>query len=264
MRRTAVGLLAMCCTAFPALAEKCATVTVNPGAPLTLRGKTSTSVEEPTCFVLNIPTGQRLHLKLLRPASPGLGFNVVGLVDSQDDYSFVAARPSYRIDLAMALARSPITPFVLSVSAAGGEQGAVTDPSDVVSAVLMADTNPTLFAEKLSPLMRKYFTSNFVAIWAKAMRASTDGPILDGDPVSGFQSVKSLTPKSLKSDLASGEQGKVTASVMVNFTDGSPPKPIEVRFDMRNSGGTWKIQDISNDAQASLQTYLAHEIRTRR
>jgi hypothetical protein len=110
-----------------AIAAPCTQVALKPDqSSIILQGKTTGSDTDFTCFQLATGAGRRLHLKLLQPAAPGLGFTILDVVDNQTDYSFVTGRDSYKIAVYGIFRASPVQPFRISVtaSASGNAQGA--------------------------------------------------------------------------------------------------------------------------------------------
>ena len=250
-------------TSSVAFAVPCTQVALTPDQSSTiLQGKTTGSDTDFTCFQLAAGVGRRLHLKLLQPAALGLGFTIIDVVDNQDDYSFVTARDSYKIEVYGISRASPVQPFRISVTAApGGNRSDLGDPAATVSAVVKLDRYPSSifdFSEKPSPLMRKYFTADFVAAWVAAMRHNNEGPVLDGDPLTWLQGVKSVTLKSNQTDLITFDQATVTARVLAQ-PDGSTfskPEGLIIHFDMRRENAVWRIDDIRRSGQLPLRDYL--------
>jgi hypothetical protein len=136
------------------------------------------------------------------------------------------------------------------------------DPAETVSAVVKLDgQRSSLFSysDQPTPLMLKYFTADFIAAWVTAMRHNKEGPVLDGDPLTWLQGVKSLTLKSTQTNLITSDDTTVTARVVVQ-PDGSTFTKLEgliLRFDVKREGTIWKINDVSNPSQPSLRSYLS-------
>jgi hypothetical protein len=152
-----------------ALAVPCAQVVLKPDqGSILLQGKTTGSDSDFACFQLATGAGRRLHLKLLQPAAPGLGFTIIDVVDNRDDYSFVTGRDSYRINVYGIFRASPAQPFRISVTASPrGNATDLGDPAETVSAVVKLDyPRSSLFTldENPTPAMQKYFTADFIVV----------------------------------------------------------------------------------------------------
>jgi hypothetical protein len=136
------------------------------------------------------------------------------------------------------------------------------DPAETVSAVVKLDGHRSSlfsYSDQPTPLMLKYFTADFIAAWVAAMRHNKEGPVLDGDPLTWLQGVKSLTLRSTQTNLVTSDDTTVTARVVVQ-PDGSTftkPEGLILRFDVKREGAIWKINDVSNPSQPSLRSYLS-------
>lgn len=136
------------------------------------------------------------------------------------------------------------------------------NPTDTVSTVVKLDypgSSLFNFNESPTPLMRKYFTADFIAAWVAAMRHNKDRPVLDGDPLTGLQGVKTVTLKSNQTNLITVDRATVNAQVVAQ-PDGSTftkPNELNLRFDMKGEHAIWKIDDIASSSQPPLWTYLS-------
>lgn len=250
-------------TSSVAFAVPCTQVALKPDqSSIVLQGKTTGSDTDFTCFQLTTGIGRQLHLKLIQAAGPTLAFNIDDVIDSRDDYSFVTGRDSYKIEVHGGVRVSPVQPFQISVAASpGADRGGLGDPAATVSTVVKLDRYPSSifdFSEKPSPLMQKYFTADFVAAWVAAMRHNKEGPVLDGDPLTWLQGVKSVTLKSSQTDLITFDRATVTARVVAQ-PDGSTfskPEGSIIHFDLKRENTAWKIDDIYRSGQQPLRDYL--------
>jgi hypothetical protein len=136
------------------------------------------------------------------------------------------------------------------------------DPAETVSAVVKLDgQRSSLFSygDQPTPLMLKYFTADFIATWVAAMRHNKEGPVLDGDPLTWLQGVKSLTLKGTQTNLIASDHATVTARVVAQPSGSTFTKPegLILLFDVRRENTIWKINDIGNPTEKSVQTYLS-------
>jgi hypothetical protein len=247
-------------TSSVAFAVPCTQVTLKPDQnSAILQGKTTGSDTDFTCFQLAAGVGRRLHLKLIQSAGPTLAFNIIDIVDSRDDYSFVTGRDSYKIEVHGGLRVSPVQPFQISVTAApGANRSDLGDPAATVSTVFKLnyrhnEPSPIFdFNEKPNSLMQKYFTAEFIAAWVAAMRHNKEGPVDDGDPLTGLQEIESVTIKSSQTDLITFDRATVTDSIVAHPDE----EKLIIRFDMKRENAVWKIDDISQSGQQPLREYL--------
>lgn len=123
-------------------------------------------------------------------------------------------------------------------------------PADVVSKVIAASRSerPPLFSfdDKPTAQMRTLFTTGFNYAWAKAMSSSQDGPVIDGDPVTGKQGVTNVKLRSVDAGNAGGDAVTVVARIAIS-AGGAPPEDETIRFAMRKESGAWKVDDIAYD-----------------
>jgi hypothetical protein len=73
--------------------------------------------------------------------------------------------------------------------------------------------NTSLFDEGPKGRMKEFFTKGFIADWDAAAQKVPD--FMDGDRISGFQGLESLTLKNLKVDSTTETEAKVAAAVLV-------------------------------------------------
>ena len=101
--------------------------------------------------------------------------------------------------------------------------------------------------------MKEFFTKGFIADWDAAAEKNKDQPWMDGDPISGFQGMESLTLKTLKVESASDTEAKVAATIAVQSQRSGDEN---LTFILKREGGAWKIDDIGSPVEASLHGYL--------
>jgi hypothetical protein len=90
------------------------------------------------------------------------------------------------------------------------------DPAGIVSAAIKLDSqNTPLFDDGPKGRMTEFFTKGIIADWKAAAEKNKDQPWTDGDPISGFQGLESLTLKNLKVESASDTEARVAATVAV-------------------------------------------------
>lgn len=251
-------------TSSAAFAVPCTQVALKPDqGSIVLPGKTTGSDTDVTCLRLATAAGRSLHFKLARSAGPPPAFNIDDVIENRDDYSFVTSRDSYDIKVYELFRASSPQPFQIFVAASPSEKGADTgNPADTVSAVVNLDDRRSSlfnFGDQPTPLMRKYFTADFIGTWVVAMRHDTTEPVLDGDPLTGLQGVKAVTLGASQTNLISGDDATVTARVAAQPDGSTFTKPEEqnLHLHMKRENGVWKIDDISSSGQPSLHTYLS-------
>jgi Protein of unknown function (DUF3828) len=148
-------------------------------------------------------------------------------------------------------------PKLAALPAASGKEDATQKPSDpagVVSTAIKLDgQNTPLFSEKPKGRMTEFFTKGFIAAWDAAFENNKGQPFMDGDPISGVQTLKSLTPKSIKVESASDTEARVAATVFVQ-SDRSGDE--NLTFNLKRESGVWKIDDIGSPVEPSLHGYL--------
>jgi hypothetical protein len=128
------------------------------------------------------------------------------------------------------------------------------DLAGIVSAVIKLDRlNTPLFDDGAKGRMKEFFTKGFIADWDAAAEKNKDQPWMDGDPISGFQGMESLTLKTLKVESASDTEAKVAATIAVQSQRSGDEN---LTFILKREGGAWKIDDIGSPVEASLHGYL--------
>jgi Protein of unknown function (DUF3828) len=133
-----------------------------------------------------------------------------------------------------------------------------SDPAGIVSTAIKMDRqNTPLFDEGPKGRMKEFFTKDFMAAWDAAFANNKGQPFMDGDPISGFQTVKSLTLKNLKVQSTTDIEARVTATVLVQ-SDRSGDE--NLKFILKREAGSWKIDDISSPVEPSLHAYLEKSI----
>jgi len=135
----------------------------------------------------------------------------------------------------------------------GASLSAAQTPAQVVTTVLKLDKGTDLLSAEPNRAMRRHFTRAFVNAWRAALKFNEDVPFMDGDAISGYQTVKSLTLKNLNVDASNPSRVVVTASV---FVDSETPETEDIRFTLLQEAGAWKIDDVGNNFDHSLHAYL--------
>ncbi len=250
----------LACTSSVAGAAPCTPVVLKADqTSAVLQGKTTGSDTNFTCFQLAAGVGRRLHLKLIQSAGPTLAFNIIDVVDSRDDYSFVTGRELYKIEVHGFSRVSPVQPFRISVTALpGANRSGLGDPAATVSTVFKLNyrhnqPSPIFdFSEKPNPRMQQYFTAEFIATWVAAMRHNKERPVYDADPMTGRQEVDSVTIKNSRTDLITFDRATVTDSVVAH----PGGEKLIINFDMKRENAVWKIDDIHQPGQQPLRDYL--------
>ena len=110
-----------------------------------------------------------------------------------------------------------------------------------------------LFDDGPKGRMKEFFTKDFTAAWEAAFEKNKDQPFMDGDPISGFQGLKSLTLKNLKMESATDTEAKAAATVLVQSGRSGDEN---ITFILKRESGSWKIDDIRSPIEASLHAYL--------
>jgi hypothetical protein len=141
------------------------------------------------------------------------------------------------------------------VAAAPANEDAIPKPNDpagvVSTAIKMDRMNTPLFSEKPTGRMKEFFTRGFIADWDAAAEKVPD--FMDGDPISGFQGLESLTLKNLKVESTTDTESKVAATVLVKSQRSGDEN---LTFNLKRDAGSWKIDDIGSAVEASLRGYL--------
>jgi hypothetical protein len=110
-------LIALALT-FPALAQpSCTPIQLPPGqTAITIKGTAKTDPPF-TCYTLTTRVGQTASINLV-PQSPkdDTAFNIAGIVDNRDKYTFKTEAKTYKIDVYLTFARQPPRPFAMQVS----------------------------------------------------------------------------------------------------------------------------------------------------
>jgi hypothetical protein len=149
------------------------------------------------------------------------------------------------------------SPKLAATPAAPGKEDAVQKPSDpagiVSTAIKMDRQNTPLFDDGPKGRMKEFFTKVFIADWDAAAENNKDYPWMDGDPISGFQGLESLTLKNLKVESISDTEAKVAATVLVQSQRSGDEN---LTFILKRESGAWKIDDIGSPVEASLHGYL--------
>lgn len=139
-------------------------------------------------------------------------------------------------------------------AAASGVIGAA--PVGVVRGLIMQDTGGwgQVFAERPTPVMTSTFTAAFNRSWANAMTHNQQEPVLDGDPITGYQGVTRVVERSTDGAETNPTTAKVTAELSV--TAGGETKVERVFFNLKLEDRHWKIDDIQDQDTPSLRNYF--------
>lgn len=132
-------------------------------------------------------------------------------------------------------------------------------PEATVRSLIQRDKDARL-ASRLPSTPDQYmltqFTKAFNASWANAMSRGKDGPVIDGDLITGRQTVTRITLKSA----ATAEDGDfaMVSTGVIYFDEEGLKKPHSeiVRFFLHKEDGVWKIDDINSGDQQSIRTYF--------
>jgi hypothetical protein len=100
-------------------AERCRDITL-PSGSATAAGLTAKEGSDLTCFQLHAPMGAMARLRFMPPASRDIAFNIEGVTDNQDDYTFRVEKPAYKVSVYNTFRRSRPGPFKLSASLIAG------------------------------------------------------------------------------------------------------------------------------------------------
>jgi hypothetical protein len=134
-----------------------------------------------------------------------------------------------------------------------------TGPEAIVRTVIAYDRADwgTFFDDKPTASMRRYFTAGFNASWESAFtQGNADNePVMDGDPITGYQNLSSVEIISVASHSESQNTAVIAAGVAV-VVEGAK-KTETITFSMKEENGGWKIDDITGGKHASsIRTYL--------
>ena len=135
--------------------------------------------------------------------------------------------------------------------------GTAGAPAEVIASVVKIDLLPygEFYADKPTALMRRYFTDAFNASWANAMTHNGQEPVLDGDPLTGFQGVKAIRLLSTSAPSDGGDTAKVTANLLVTL-EGAKPAKHSVVLTMKREIGSWKIDDMTAPVNGTIRNYF--------
>lgn len=138
--------------------------------------------------------------------------------------------------------------------------GQVNDgPDAAVRSLVLKDKNARLIDRlpmKPDAYMKGQFTNAFNASWENAMSRGKDEPVIDGDIITGRQTVKRVT---LKSSAVAENGDFAMVSTNIVYIDEEGPRKAHsetVRFFLRKEQGTWKVDDINAGDQDSIRTYF--------
>lgn len=130
-------------------------------------------------------------------------------------------------------------------------------PEAVVRALVLKDKTARLTTQlpaKPNGYMKKQFTSAFNASWANAMSRGRDEPVIDGDLITGRQTVTRVTLKS-SAVAENGDFAMVSTNIVYVDEDGPRKSHSEtVRFFLKKEQGIWKVDDINAGDLESIRT----------
>ena len=131
---------------------------------------------------------------------------------------------------------------------------AAQTPESVVKSLVAYDQGGwgKVFAESPTTLMHQYFSEGFNASWAKAM--SSEGDVLDGDPITGMQDVTRVQMLATSGGVTGSATARIVAKLKV--ASGGTVKPELVKFDLKLENKRWKIDDITSGAMPSIRNYF--------
>jgi hypothetical protein len=131
------------------------------------------------------------------------------------------------------------------------------DAEAVIRSVVALDHGDwgQLFGEKPTPFMKKYFSPGFNAAWANAMKHNGDEPVLDGDPITGWQGVSSIVLKSFGS-AQTVEFIDVIVSANLSVVTQGKTKTEAVTFTLKRENDVMRIDDIADPNMPSIRTYF--------
>ena len=112
-----------------------------------------------------------------------------------------------------------------------------------------------LFADKPTPLMKRYFSPGFNAAWANAMTHNGDEPVMDGDPVTGWQGVTAIALKSF-GPARIVEFVSVVIIVQLSVRADGQTKPEAVTFTLKRQNDVMRIDDIADPNMPSIRAYF--------
>jgi hypothetical protein len=134
---------------------------------------------------------------------------------------------------------------------------AAADAETVIRSVVGLDQGQRgeLFAEEPTPLMKKYFSPGFVAAWANAMKHNGEEPVMDGDPISGWQGVTGISVKSF-GPAKTVDVIKVIVSANLSVHTEGETKAEAVSFTLKRENDVMRIDDIADPNMPSMRAYF--------
>ena len=171
-----------------------------------------------------------------------------GRVYSVAQDSSAAAAPSESSGGAKSSAAEIVSAAKIEASAADS-----SGPEGVVSAVVKLDSGGEGRPFGSDDFVRRYFTAQFGASWDHAM--AQPGDVLDGDPVTGSQALKSVKLQATQITTQTADSAIVVAKLAV-MPLGGKVYPQSVAFTVKREGSIWKIDDIAGPVDGSLRGYF--------
>ncbi len=112
-----------------------------------------------------------------------------------------------------------------------------------------------LFGEKPTPLMTRYFSPGFNAAWSNAMKHNGDEPVMDGDPVTGWQGVTAVAVTSFGPvQIVESFNAIVVAHLSVRAE--GEIKAEAVTFTLKRENDVMRIDDIADPNRPSIRAYF--------
>ena len=131
------------------------------------------------------------------------------------------------------------------------------DAETVIRSVVALDQGQRsgLFANKPTPLMKRYFSPGFIAAWANAMKHNGEEPVMDGDPITGWQGVTAVAVRSFGPSQTL-EVIKVIVLANLSVRTEGETKSEAVTFTLKRENDVLRIDDISDPNMPSIRAYF--------
>ena len=115
----AIGIAAICPAAAIAQAPRtnCTPIQFATGQTSTTIRGTAANEGPSSCYALTTRAGQTASISIVQQSpKDDTAFNIEGVVDNQDKYTFKTQARTYKIDVYLTFARQPPRPFTMHVS----------------------------------------------------------------------------------------------------------------------------------------------------